>query len=172
MSWEFGLLFEISNFVDKFWTVSDRVLILHMSIACSKNFPCVNILTLWPLLWSLAYFEVFNPVNSFKTVSAWAVTFHLNISCDKTYVSVSTNKLLPFPLDLGCWPAFCKVEVFIFHMNIPGDKISLLVLYLLTLICTFFEKLTLVMILELSYCTYISCHKYFFTGFKILSFWS
>ena len=96
LTWAFGLLFEISNFVDNFWTVSDRVLIFLMSIACSKTFPCVNILALWPLLWSLAYFEVFNPVNSFKIGSARALTFHMEISCDKTYA------LSPWPWMLAC----------------------------------------------------------------------
>ena len=95
--WNFNLSY-------KFWTVSARALIFHMSIPCDKTFPWVSII-FDPVTLTLEFDPFkknFNLTYNFWTVSARALIFHMSIPCDKTFLLVPLFFILwPWPWSLN-----------------------------------------------------------------------
>ena len=85
------------NLANKFWTVSARALIFHMSIPCDKTFKWLPLFD--PVILTLEfdpYFNNFNLADNYWSVSARAFIFHTSIPCDKTFRWV--------PLFFTMWP--------------------------------------------------------------------
>ena len=142
-SLDFDPFYENFKLANNFWTVSARALIFHMNISCDKNFPRVLL-----FFYHVTLTLEFDPF--FKKTLTLLITFEQWV-LELTYFTWIFLVIRPFrgyyyflTCDLGLWPIFWKLylannfwtvsaRALIFLMDIPSDKIFLLVLNLLTL---------------------------------------
>ena len=131
------------NLANNFWTVSARALIFHMSIVSGKTFSGLPLfLTMWAWPWSLTYFLKTLTLLVFEKwmLGLWYFTWVFVVT-DPFH---GNHQFWSCDLDLGVWPTFryfnlinniwiASTRALIINTSIPWDKISLLVLNLLTL---------------------------------------